>query len=72
MSTEKIPGTGKCGYVVFFEGRRAEVWADTIVQAVDRARAHWKPAKSRRHLVHAVLAVRDGEQVTHKPQDVTP
>ena len=53
------------GYVTFFEGKRHEVYAESLYQAVQKAREHFNPPKSKRHLVHAVLAEKDGEQVTH-------
>ena len=55
-----------CGYVCFFNNKRWECYATTLSQAKDMAIAHFKPAKSKRHMVSVVLAERpDGSQVVH-------
>ena len=61
------PDTTKYGYLAFsHNGKQAEVWADTQLQARDLAIAHFKPPKSKRHLVTVHLCEKPGgEQVTH-------
>jgi hypothetical protein len=61
------PADGKCGYMAFYNGKKAEVWADTLSDAKERAVAYFKPAKSKRHMVSVVLCETNGEQVTHNP-----
>jgi hypothetical protein len=61
------PTDGKCGYIAFYNGQEAEVYADSSFQATERAKAHFKPPKSKRHLVHVVLAETNGKEVVHTP-----
>lgn len=63
MASVNTPADGKNGYVAFFNGKQADVYADTSFQATERAKAFFKPAKSKAHMVHVVLAEREGEQV---------
>jgi hypothetical protein len=67
MNRPKIntPADGKCGYIAFFDGRSAEVWADTSLQAKERAVAYFKPAKSKKHMVHVAIAEVEGTPVVH-------
>lgn len=55
----------KNGYVTHYNGQKHDVWADSMLIAVELGRAHFKPPRSQRHMVTAVLAVKDGKQVTH-------
>jgi len=57
------------GYKVFFEGRMAEVRAKSMYEAVLQAREIFKPRKSKRHLVSAVLCEVGDRQVTHTMAD---
>lgn len=52
------------GYIGFFNGKRVELQADSLYEAKQQAIAHFKPAKSKAHMVHVELAEKDGEQVT--------
>jgi len=61
------PSEGKNGYIAFFNGKQAEVYADTKLKALELARAHFKAPKSKQHMVHVELSESDGKQVTHKP-----
>ena len=69
MANAKInaPTDGKCGYVAHFGGKTAEVWADSSYRASELAVAHFKPAKSKRHLVSVTLAEVNGKTVIHTP-----
>lgn len=57
---------GSNGYVGFTHtGKRVEVYANTLHEAVQKIREEHKVPKSQHHRVHAMLAEKDGEQVTH-------
>jgi hypothetical protein len=53
------------GYVAFYRNKRIEVYADTALQARDKAAAQFKAKKA--YEVTIVLAEKNGEQVTHTP-----
>ncbi len=56
---------GSHGYVAFYNGKRADVWANSSSEATDRARVFFKPPKSKKYDVFVVLAEKNGEQVVH-------
>lgn len=53
------------GYVCFYNGKRVEVYANTTLEALDKAMEQFKPPKSKRHMVSVVLAEKGGESVVH-------
>jgi hypothetical protein len=53
------------GYICFYLNQRWETHAPTQWAATVAARAHFKPPKSKRHLVHAHLAEKDGAPYVH-------
>ena len=53
------------GYVCFYGGKRWECYASSMFAAKEEAVAHFKPQKSKRHMVSVVLAETDGKQVEH-------
>jgi len=53
------------GYVAFFNGKRIEVYAVSSYEAMQKAVAVFKPAKSKAHMVTVMLAERAGEPVVH-------
>lgn len=55
------------GYVCFYQGKAIDVYADSAYSAVQKARAEFKPPKSEQHMVHCVLAEKDGKPVIHSP-----
>lgn len=55
------------GYVAFFNGKRMDIYAETLYEAKLEALEVFKPAKSKRHLVSVILAEKDGETVVHAP-----
>lgn len=55
---------GQYGYIALYQGKRWEVYASSQLDALTRAREHFKPPKSKRHLVSVHLAEIDGETVT--------
>ena len=56
-------------YVCFYNSKEIVVESDTQYHAVLEARKQFKPPKSKEHMVHAVLAEKDGEPVVHLPLD---
>ena len=55
------------GYIAFYNGKQHELYADTLLEAKDKAIQHFKPPKSKKHMVSVMLAEKDGQQVTHTP-----
>lgn len=53
------------GYVCFYNGKRWECHASSMFDAKEKAVAHFKPPKSKQHMVSVVLAEKDGQQVVH-------
>lgn len=53
------------GYIAFFNGKRAEIYAESLYAATLKAIGQLKVPKSKRGLLSVVLAEKDGEQVTH-------
>lgn len=64
MTTEK-----RYGYIALFGDRRHELYAGSLYEAQQRAVEHFKPARSKRHLVSVTLAEVDGQVVTHRAVD---
>ena len=60
---------GKCGYLALYNGKQAEVWADTMLAAKTLAVAYFKPPKSRTHLVSVHLCESNGGPVVHTPTE---
>jgi hypothetical protein len=52
------------GYIALYGEKRFELYADTLYEAKQKALAHFKPPKSKRHLVTVHLAEKNGETVT--------
>jgi hypothetical protein len=57
------------GYVCLYNGKRFEVEAPTLYNARAKAEEHFKPPKSKRHMISVMLAEKDGEAVVHKAVD---
>ena len=53
------------GYVCFYNGKRWECHAESSYKAQQLAVAHFKPPKSKQHMVSVVLAEKDGKEVVH-------
>ena len=60
------------GYIFFYNGQRVEVYAATLYEAKVKAVAHFKPPKSKQHMVHGALAEKNGTPVSHAPQALAP
>jgi len=55
------------GYVCLYNGKRHELYAESHYTAGQAAEAHFKPPKSKRHMVSVMLAEKDGQTVVHAP-----
>lgn len=53
------------GYIAFYSGRKAEIHAESLFKAKEKAVALFKAPKSKAHMVSVVLCEKDGAQVTH-------
>lgn len=53
------------GYVFFYNSQRVEVRANSPYEAKQKAIAHFKPPKSKAHMVHGMLVEQDGKPVVH-------
>ena len=53
------------GYIGFFNGKQVEVFAENMNQAKLKAVEHFKPARSKAHMVSVVLCELAGVQVNH-------
>ena len=53
------------GYIAFYKGKRAEVYANTSYEAQQKAAALFKAKK--RYEVSVMLAEKEGQQVVHAP-----
>jgi len=54
-------------YIALFRGKKAEIWADTLLEAKEEA-AFYFNAKGRRYYdVFVELAEKNGEPVIHDP-----
>ena len=54
------------GYVALYNGKRTEIWAESLYAAKLRAIEQFKPRPSNEHMVIVILAQRgDGEPVYH-------
>jgi hypothetical protein len=57
------------GYIAFYNGKRFEVYAESLISAKEKAVEYFKPAKSKRHMVSVMLAEKNGEPVVHKASE---
>lgn len=57
-------GQARYGYIALYGEKRWELYASSLYAAKQAADAHFKPPKSKRHLVTVHLAEVDGETVT--------
>lgn len=53
------------GYIALYNGKRIEVTAETSYEAYVKAVEQLKPPKSKAHMVHVVLAEKNGKPVVH-------
>jgi hypothetical protein len=57
------------GYVFFYNRQRVEIYADSSYEAQQKAIAYFHPPKSKQHMVHGMLAEKDGKPVIHTPEN---
>ncbi|WP_046869035.1 hypothetical protein [Microvirga massiliensis] len=57
------------GYKAFYNGRQADIRAESLIAAKLKAIAQFKVKKSKEHMVSVHLCELDGEQVTHVAVD---
>lgn len=55
------------GYVFFYNERRIEISAASLFEAKQIAIAYFNPLSTKTHMVHGMLAEKDGEPVIHTP-----
>ena len=55
------------GYVAFYNGKRTEIYAESLFKAKELAIAFYRPPKSKQHMISVLLAEKDGEPVIHTP-----
>jgi len=66
MKNINSKSVGDHGYVAMYNGARVGVYATSAYAAECLARDHFKPAKSKAHMVHVLVAERpDGSPVVH-------
>lgn len=58
------------GYKAFYNGKEADIYAETLLEAKEKAVAKFKPPKSKRHMVSVVLCEKDGETILHSTASV--
>ncbi len=52
-------------YIGYFNGKQTTVEAETSYEALQKAVAIFKPAKSKQHMVHVHLHEKDGKAIYH-------
>lgn len=52
-------------YIAYYNQKEHVVYAETSYAAQQVAIGYFSPPKSKRHMVHVHLAVKDGVEVTH-------
>lgn len=67
FANEQAPETKQYGYVAFYQQQRIDVWAPTLLEARNKAVAHFKARKP--HMISVVLAEKDGRPVLHVAND---
>lgn len=55
------------GYIAILNGKKIEVYAESLYAAKQKAIAELKPKKRDLGLLSVMLAEKDGETVTHPP-----
>ena len=54
-------------YIFFYNGKKTVVESDTLYHAKLKAIEVFSPPKSKEHMVHGMLAEKDGKPVVHDP-----
>ncbi len=63
------PTDGVYGYLALYNGRKAEVWSDSLYGAKKLAVAYFKVKPKNEHQVSVHLCEKQGEQVVHVAVD---
>lgn len=58
------------GYKAFFNGKTADVYANTLYGAKLKAIEVFKAPKSKAHMVSVMICEKEGEQVTHSTSGI--
>ena len=58
------------GYKAFYSGKEADIYAVNLLQAKVKAIDHFKPPRSKQHMVHVHLCEKDGETILHSTASV--
>ena len=58
------------GYIAFYSGKKAEIYAENMFKAKNKAVELFKAPKSKAHMVSVVLCEKDGAQVTHSTASI--
>lgn len=53
------------GFKAFYNSCEFDVYAESLLAAKKKAIEHFKPPKSKHHMVTVVLCEKDGQTVTH-------
>ncbi len=56
MATINTKQPGDCGYMAFYSRQQIELYAPSLYEAKQQAVKHFRPAKSKEHMVHVYLA----------------
>lgn len=66
---QKQPGDS--GYIYFYNSKEIALYAKNAADAKDKAVAHFKPPKSKRHMVHGMIAEdSSGNAVVHSTASI--
>lgn len=57
------------GYIFFYNNKRVELYAESLYDAKLKAVAHFKPPKSKQHMVHGALAEINDKPIVHVTVD---
>lgn len=52
-------------YKAFYAGKQADIYANTLLEAKNKAVAYFKAPKSKQHMVSVIICEKAGEPVTH-------
>lgn len=58
------------GYKAFYNGKEADIYAESLYAAKLKAIEKFKPPKSKQHMVSVVLCEKDGETILHSTASV--
>lgn len=66
---QKQPGDS--GYIYFYNGKEIALYAPNLAAAKDKAVAYFKPPKSKRHMIHGMIAEdSSGAPVVHSTASI--